>query len=71
MGFGLDKQEHAVHGRRNQGNQQGLRGGEIRSRQRHRKDQHNNGQREQGDQILLNAKQIHILGGEFTPAHQQ
>ncbi len=33
--------------------------------------QHDNRQRKQGDKILLNAEQIRILGGKFTPAQQQ
>ncbi len=42
MGFGLNKQENAVHGRRNYRHQQRLPGAEVRARQRHRKDQHDN-----------------------------
>ena len=69
--FGLNQQEHAVHGGGNQCDQQRLTGREVCSRQRHREDQHDNRQREQGDQILFNAKQVHILGGELTAAQQQ
>ncbi len=71
MGFGLNKQENTVHGRRNHRHQQRLPGAKVRARQRHGKHQHDNRQRKQGDKILLNAEQIHILGGEFTPAQQQ
>ena len=71
MGFGLNQQENAVHGRRDHRHQQRLPGAEVCARQRHRKDQHDNRQRKQGDKILLNAEQIHILGGKFTPAQQQ
>ena len=69
--FGLNQQKHAVHGCGNQRNQQRLTGGEVGTRQRHREDQHDNRQREEGNQILFNAEQVHILGREFTPAQQQ
>ena len=64
--FGLDQQEHAVHRRGNQRHQQRLAGGEICTRQRHREYQHNNRQREQGNQVLFNAKKVHVLGGKFA-----
>lgn len=41
------------------------------TRQRHREDQHDNRKREEGDQILFNAEQVHILGRKFAPAQQQ
>ena len=64
--FGLNQQEYAVHGRGNQRNQQCLTGGKVCTRQRHREHQHDNCQREEGNQILFNAEQVHILGREFT-----
>ena len=71
MGFGLNQQENAVHGGRDKRDQQRLSNRKVRLRQRHRKYQHNNRQREQGNKILFDAKQVHILGGKFTPAEQQ
>ena len=66
--FGLNEQEHAVHGGGNQRDQQRLAGGEICARQRHREDQYDDGQREEGDQILFNAEKIHVLGRKFASA---
>ena len=66
--FGLNQQEHAVHGCGNQRDQQRLTGGEVCTWQRHREDQHDNCQREEGNQVLFNTKQVHVLGRKFTPA---
>ncbi len=66
--FGLNQQKHAVHGCGNERDQQRLTGRKIRARQRHREDQHNNRQREERNQILFNAEQVHILGREFASA---
>ncbi|MNV40007.1 hypothetical protein D3C71_1316070 [compost metagenome] len=69
--FGLNQQENAVHGGGNERDQQRLPGGEIGARQCHWEHQYNNCQREEGDQILFNTKQVHILSGEFAPAQKQ
>jgi hypothetical protein len=68
--FGLNQQEHAVHGGGNQRNQQRLPGGEIRPGSAMGKTSTiiASGKRAM---ILFKAEQIHILGGEFTPAQQQ
>ncbi|MNY50197.1 hypothetical protein D3C86_1856860 [compost metagenome] len=68
--FGLNQQEHAVHGGRDERDQQGLTGGKVRTRQCHRKHQNDNCQRKQGNQILFNPKQIHVLGRKFLSAQQ-
>lgn len=66
MGFGLNKQENAVHGRRIPP-PAAIARAEVRARQRHRKDQHDNRLAKQGDKILLNAEQIHILVANLRP----
>ncbi len=71
VGTGLDHQKNPVHGGGNQRHQHRLPCGEIRVGQRHWKHQNNHRQRKQGDKILFNAEQVHMLGGEFPSAQQQ
>ncbi|MNW10308.1 hypothetical protein D3C71_2074980 [compost metagenome] len=70
MGFGLDHQEHAVHGGGNHRDQQRLPSAEVAARQRTGEHQYDHRQRENRHQILFDTAQIDVLGGEFATAQQ-